>query len=280
MLSKKLAAFAAMFVALVIGAGAAMAQAPTNWQVGFQNAHSPTMERIVSFNSILFWICVAISIFVIGLMAIILVRFNRKRNPTPQKFSHNSLIEVVWTMVPVIILVAVAIPSFRLLYFMDRTADAEMTIKAIGHQWYWSYEYPDLGEDITFDAFMVPDDELSEGQVRLLATDESVVVPVDTNIRLLVTADDVIHSWAIPSFGVKLDGVPGRINETWFRVDAEGIYYGQCSELCGRDHAFMPIQVKAVSKEAYEEWAAFAQEEYAGDDGAEGLVPARLASVD
>ncbi|MDP7640971.1 MAG: cytochrome c oxidase subunit II [Alphaproteobacteria bacterium] len=280
MLSKKLAAFAAMFVALVIGAGAAMAQAPTNWQVGFQNAHSPTMERIVSFNSILFWICVGISIFVMGLMAIIFVRFNRKRNPTPRKFSHNSLIEVLWTVAPVIILVAVAIPSFRLLYFMDRTADAEMTIKAIGHQWYWSYEYPDLGEDITFDAFMVPDDELSEGQVRLLATDESVVVPVDTNIRLLVTADDVIHSWAIPSFGVKLDGVPGRINETWFRVDAEGIYYGQCSELCGRDHAFMPIQVKAVSKEAYEEWAAFAQEEYAGDDGAEGLVPARLASVD
>ena len=281
MLSKKLAAFAAMFVALVsIGAGAAMAQAPENWQVGFQDAHSPTMERIVSFNSILFWICVGISIFVMGLMAIIFVRFNRKRNPTPRKFSHNSLIEVLWTVAPVIILVAVAIPSFRLLYFMDRTADAEMTIKAIGHQWYWSYEYPDLGEDITFDAFMVPDDELSEGQVRLLATDESVVVPVDTNIRLLVTADDVIHSWAIPSFGVKLDGVPGRINETWFRVDAEGIYYGQCSELCGRDHAFMPIQVKAVSKEAYEEWAAFAQEEYAGDDGAEGLVPARLASVD
>ena len=280
MLRKKLAAFAAMFVALVIGAGAAMAQAPTNWQVGFQEAHSPTMERIVSFNSILFWICVAISIFVMGLMAIIFVRFNRKRNPTPQKFSHNSLIEVVWTLVPVIILVAVAIPSFRLLYFMDRTADAEMTIKAIGKQWYWTYEYPDLGEGISFDAFMVPDDELSEGQVRLLATDESVVVPVDTNIRLLVTADDVIHSWAIPSFGVKLDGVPGRINETWFRVDAEGIYYGQCSELCGRDHAFMPIQVKAVSKEAYEEWAAFAQKEYAGDDGAEGFVPARLASAD
>ncbi|MDP7343074.1 MAG: cytochrome c oxidase subunit II [Alphaproteobacteria bacterium] len=280
MLSKKLAAFAAMFVALVIGAGAAMAQAPTNWQVGFQNAHSPTMERIVSFNSILFWICVAISIFVIGLMAIILVRFNRKSNPTPTKTTHNTLLEVIWTAVPVLILVVIAIPSFKLLYYADRTADAEMTIKAIGHQWYWSYEYPDLGEDITFDAFMVPDDELSEGQVRLLATDESVVVPVDTNIRLLVTADDVIHSWAIPSFGVKLDGVPGRINETWFRVDAEGIYYGQCSELCGRDHAFMPIQVKAVSKEAYEEWAAFAQEEYAGDDGAEGLVPARLASVD
>jgi cytochrome c oxidase subunit 2 len=213
-------------------------------------------------------------------MALILVRFNRKRNPTPRKFSHNSLLEVVWTLVPVIILVAVAIPSFRLLYFMDRTSEAEMTIKAIGHQWYWSYEYPDLGEDITFDAFMVQDDELSEGQIRLLATDESMVVPVETNIRLLVTADDVIHAWAIPSFGVKIDGVPGRINETWFRVDVEGIYYGQCSELCGRDHAFMPIQVKAVSKEAYAEWAAYAQKEFAGDDGDGGSAPTRLVSAE
>ncbi len=282
MLKKKLTALAVFFTTIMIGGGVAMAQAPEEWQMGFQEPHSPTMERIIDFNSILFWICVAISIFVISLMAYILFRFSAKRNPTPSKNSHNSLIEVLWTVIPVIILVGVAIPSFRLLYFMDRTEEAEMTIKAIGHQWYWTYEYPDLGEDISFDAVMLADDELEEGQVRLLATDESVVVPVDTNIRLLVTAGDVIHAWAIPSFGVKIDGIPGRVNETWFRVDAEGIYYGQCSELCGRDHAFMPIQVKAVSKEAYAEWVVYAQEEYASNDSDDDTDTqvARLASAD
>ena len=208
------------------------------------------------------------------------MRFNRKRNPTPQKFTHNSIIEVLWTVIPVIVLVAIAIPAFRLLYFMDRTSEAEMTIKAIGHQWYWTYEYPDLGEDISFDAVMLEEDELSEGQFRLLETDETVVVPVDTNIRLLVTADDVLHAWTIPSFGIKIDAVPGRINEGWFRVDAEGTYYGQCSELCGRDHGFMPIRVEAVSKEAYAEWAAYAQEEYASNNGNEGVTVAHLESAD
>ena len=282
MLKKSLTALAVFFTTIMIGGGIAMAQAPKDWQLGFQDAHSPTMERIISFNSILFWICVVMSVFVISLLAYILFRFNAKRNPTPQKFSHNSLIEVLWTVIPVIILVGIAIPSFRLLYFMDRTTEAEMTIKAIGHQWYWTYEYPDLGEDIAFDAFMIADDKLEEGQIRLLETDESVVVPVDTNIRLLVTADDVIHAWAIPSFGVKIDGIPGRVNETWFRVDAEGTYYGQCSELCGKDHAFMPIRVEAVSKEAYAEWAAYAQEEYASNDSDDDadLPVARLASAD
>ncbi len=277
MFRKKLTALAAFLTTILIGAGVAMAQAPTNWQLGFQDAHTPTMERIVSLNNVLFWLCVVISLFVMGLMVIIFIRFNRKKNPTPQKFSHNSLIEVLWTVVPVIVLVAIAIPSFRLLYFMDKTSDAEMTIKAIGHQWYWTYEYPDLGEDISFDAVMLQEDELEEGQLRLLETDESVVVPIDTNIRLLVTADDVIHAWAIPSFGVKVDAVPGRVNETWFRVDAEGVYYGQCSELCGRNHAFMPIKVKAVSKEAYAEWIEYAKEEYAGNDS---VPAARLASAE
>ena len=282
MLKKKLTALAVFLTTIMIGGGVAMAQAPKEWQMGFQEAHSPTMERIISFNSILFWICVAMSIFVISLMVYIIFRFSAKRNPTPSKTSHNSLIEVLWTVIPVIILVAVAIPSFRLLYFMDRTSEAEMTIKAIGQQWFWTYEYPDLGEDISFDAFMIAEDELEEGQIRLLATDESVVVPIDPNIRLLVTATDVIHAWDIPSFGVKVDGIPGRVNETWFRVDAEGTYYGQCSELCGKDHAFMPIQVKAVSKEAYAEWVAYAKEEYASNDSdSDADQPvARLASAD
>ena len=276
MLFKRLAALAAFFTTIMIGAGIALAQAPQNWQLGFQDAHSPVMERIVSLNNVLFWLCVVISVFVMGLMAIIFIRFNRKRNPIARKFTHNSLVEVLWTVIPVIVLVAIAIPSFRLLYFMDRTSEAEMTIKAIGHQWYWTYEYPDLG-DVSFDAVMLEDDELSQGQLRLLETDESVIVPIDTNIRLLVTADDVIHAWAIPSFGVKIDAVPGRVNETWFRVDAEGVYYGQCSELCGRNHAFMPIRVEAVSKEAYAEWVEYAKEEYAGNDS---VPAARLASAD
>ena len=280
MLKMRLSALAAFLTTILIGGGVAMAQAPKNWQLGFQDAHSPTMEKIVSFNDILLWICIVMSVFVMGLMAYIFIRFNAKRNPVPQKFTHNSLIEVLWTVIPVIALVAIAIPSFRLLYFMDRTDEAEMTIKAIGHQWYWTYEYPDLGEDISFDAVMLTEDELEEGQLRLLETDESVVVPIDTNIRLLVTADDVIHAWTIPSFGIKIDAVPGRINEGWFRVDAVGIYYGQCSELCGRDHGFMPIRVEAVSKEDYAEWVAYAQEEFASNDGDEDLTVARLASAD
>ncbi len=280
MLKTKLTALAAFLTTIITGASIVSAQQPTDWQLGFQDAHSPTMERIISLNDILLWICVAISVFVIGLMAYIFLRFNRKRNPTPKKFSHNSLIEVIWTVAPVIILVAIAVPSLRLLFYMDRTDDPEMTIKAIGHQWYWSYEYPDLGEDISFDAVMLQEDELEDGQPRLLATDETVVVPVDTNIRLLVTAGDVIHAWTIPSFGIKIDAIPGRVNEGWFRVDTEGIYYGQCSELCGRDHAFMPIQVKAVSKEEYAEWAAYAQEEYAGDVSNSDVAVARLEAAE
>lgn len=276
MLHKALAALAVFVTSIVLGAGALYAQAPRDWQLGFQDSHTPVMERIASFNSLLFWIIVGIAIFVLGLLAVILIRFNKKRNPTPQKWSHNSILEVIWTVVPVIILLVIAIPSFRLLYFMDRAEDAEMTIKAVGHQWYWTYEYPDLG-DVEFDAIMLEEDELEEGQLRLLETDNRVVVPVDTTIRLLTTADDVIHSWAIPAFGVKLDSVPGRVNETWFRVDKEGIYYGQCSELCGTYHGFMPITVEVVSKEAYAEWAEFAKQEFAGDEAPES---ARLAQAE
>jgi len=277
MLRKALAALAAFVATGLIGGGMAVAQVAEDWQVGFQESASPVMDRIISLNSVLFWICVVISVFVFVLLAIIVFKFNRKANPTPQKWSHNTLIEIVWTVVPVAILVAIAIPSLRLLYYQDRAADAEMTIKAIGHQWYWSYEYPDIGEDITFDATMIPDEEITEGQHRLLETDERVVVPVDTTIRLLVTASDVIHAWAIPSFGVKIDGVPGRINETWFRATKKGVFYGQCSELCGTYHAFMPITVEVVSKEAYAEWVEFAKEEYAQSDSDD---PARLALVE
>src|SRR5262249_35002847 len=171
-----------------------------------------------------------------------MIRFREKASPVPSRTTHNTLVEVVWTVVPVLILVVIAIPSLRILYYSDRVEKADMTIKAIGHQWYWSYEYPDQGS-LTFDALLIPDKELKPGQLRLLETDKRVVLPVDTNISVLVTADDVIHSWAVPSFGVKRDAVPGRINETWIRIEREGTYYGQCSELCGKDHGFMPITV-------------------------------------
>lgn len=273
-----LAALGAIVGTLWLSAGAAFAQAPTEWQVNFQDAATPGMERIVSFNNILFWVIIAIALFVLILLGYVCVRFRRKANPVPKTFSHNSLLEVLWTGVPVIILVLIAIPSLRLLYYLDKTPDAEMTIKAIGHQWYWSYEYPDIG-DISFDAIMLEEEELEDGDIRLLSTDTQVVVPVDTNIRLLTTADDVIHAWAIPAFGVKLDSVPGRVNETWFRVTKEGVFYGQCSELCGTNHAFMPIEVRAVSKEEYAEWVEFAKVEYAQGGASEEAETVKVADA-
>lgn len=243
----------------------ALAGQPVPWQMGFQEAATPTMERISSFNDLLLVIIVAITIFVLGLLLYVMWRFNEKRNPNPSRTTHNTPIEVLWTVIPVIILVGIAVPSFKLLYFADRIEEADMTIKAIGRQWYWSYEYPDHG-NFTFDAYMVAEEDLREGQVRLLDTDNPVVLPVDTNIRVLVTAGDVIHNFAMPSFGVKLDGVPGRINETWFRITRTGTFYGQCSELCGTGHAYMPITIKAVTPEAFEDWVEQAREEFAKVD--------------
>ena len=255
--------------------GTAAAQAPSDWEMDFQEALSPSMERIVDFNLMVTIIIVIITAFVFGLMAWIVYRYNAKRNPTPSKTTHNTMLEVAWTVVPVIILLIIAVPSFRLLYYTDSIEEADMTLKAIGHQWYWSYEYPDHG-DFTFDAIILEDDELEEGQLRLLATDEAVVLPVGAKIRLLTTADDVIHSWAVPALGVKMDSVPGRVNETWFQINREGTYYGQCSELCGTLHGFMPIMIEAVSQEDFDAWVEMAQEEYA----AAGDGPTELAALD
>jgi cytochrome c oxidase subunit 2 len=271
----KLGALGAGLAGLAGAAGTALAQQPTDWEVDFQTALSPSMERIVDFNLMVTIIIVIITAFVFALMAWIVVRYNKKRNPVPSKTTHNTMLEVIWTVVPVIILLVIAVPSFRLLYFTDRVEDADMTLKAIGHQWYWSYEYPDHG-DFTFDALMLEDDELEEGQPRLLATDEAVVLPVGVKIRLLTTADDVIHSWAIPAFGVKMDSVPGRVNETWFQINREGMYYGQCSELCGTLHGFMPIMIEAVSQEEFDAWVEFAREEFASADD----TPTEVASLD
>ena len=271
----KLGALVAGLGGALGAAGSAVAQQPADWEVDFQTALSPSMERIVDFNLMVTIIIVIITAFVFGLMAWIVIRYNKKRNPTPSTTSHNTMLEVAWTVVPVIILLIIAVPSFRLLYFTDRVEDADMTLKAIGHQWYWSYEYPDHG-DFTFDALMLEDDELEEGQPRLLATDEAVVLPVGAKIRLLTTADDVIHSWAIPALGVKMDSVPGRVNETWFQINREGTYYGQCSELCGTLHGFMPIMIEAVSQEDFDAWVEEAQEEFA----AANETPTELAALD
>lgn len=229
------------------------ADQPTPWAIGFQPAASPTMERITQLSTLLNVVIIAIMVVVTALLGWCIWRYNARRNPVPAQFSHNTVLEIAWTAIPALILLVIALPSFRLLYFMDRTQDAEMTLKVTGHQWYWSYDYPDQG--LQFDAFMVADDELKPGQPRLLTTDREVVLPVGVPIRVLVTADDVIHSWAVPALGVKTDTVPGRLNETWIRIDRPGTYYGQCSELCGVNHGFMPIMIKAVEKEQFHAWA-------------------------
>jgi len=255
------------FVAILAAGlpGLAMAGAdngPRNWQMGLSPAASLTMERISEFHNLLLVIITLISGFVLVLLLYVMYRFSERRNPIPSKTTHNTLIEVIWTVVPVIILIIIAIPSFKLLYFTDRVENADMTIKVIGLQWYWSFEYPDQG-DFTFDAVMVDDEDLEEGQPRLLTTDNPVVLPVDTKVRILVTAGDVLHSFAMPALGLKLDAVPGRINETWVEITREGTYYGQCSEICGTGHAYMPVVIKAVSREAFDQWARQAREEFA-----------------
>lgn len=261
----RLGALAAAFFFGTLGAALA---APENYMVDFQEPVTPVMERIKSFHDILLIICVVITLFVLVLLLWVMFRYSEKRNPTPSRTTHNVTLELAWTVIPVLILIGIAFPSFRLLYFADRVEDADITIKAIGRQWYWSFEYPDHG-NFTFDAFMVQDADLQPGQPRLLTTDNALVLPVDTNIRILVTASDVIHNFAMPQFGLKTDAVPGRINETWTYVPAEfagRTFYGQCSELCGTGHAFMPIMIHMVSKEEFATWAEQAREEFASVD--------------
>jgi len=262
----KCAAGLSAAVALLLPAFAAAA-VPQPWTFGFQEAATPVMRDIENLHNLLLVIITAITLFVLALLIYVVVRFNAKRNPTPSRTSHNTLIEVLWTVLPVMILVVIAVPSFKLLYFMDRTDAPEMTLKVTGHQWYWSYQYQDHG-DFRFDSLMIPTDQLQPGQLRLLEVDNQVVVPVDTNIRLLLTSEDVLHAWAVPAFGVKMDTVPGRLNETWMRIERPGTYYGQCSELCGVNHGFMPIAVRAVSKEEFQVWVEEARKKFAAAEPA------------
>lgn len=273
------------FAATIGSAGAAYAEAgmATDGQIHLQEPATPIMESITAFhNNLLLWVITAIVLLVLALLVYIMLRYNSRANPTPSKTSHNSVIEVVWTVVPILILVVIAVPSFGVLADQETIPDGNrkylgsnifsygevqlpapsVTIKAIGVQWSWTYEYPDL--DISFDSFMLNDEDraaLKPNEPRLLAVDNDIVVPVNTTVRVLVTADPtgVIHSFAVPSFGIKVDAVPGRTNETWFYAEREGIYYGQCSELCGKDHAFMPIAVRVVSQDQYDAWVKAVQ---------------------
>ncbi len=233
-------------------------------QLGFKPPASPQMERIMSFhNDLLMWIITAIVIFVTALLIYVCIRYRAKANPKPSKTTHNVMIEILWTAIPIIILVIIAIPSFKMLYYLDRTENPEMTLKVTGYQWYWGYEYQDH-DGLNFLSYMIPENEVDEskGQRRLLSTDNVVVLPIDTNIQITITAADVLHSFTIPSFGIKKDAVPGRLNETWVRIDKPGTYYGQCSEICGINHAYMPIEIKAVTKEEFEAWIIEAKEKF------------------
>lgn len=234
------------------------------WQMYYQDAFSPVMKEIHEFHALLLVIITGIVLLVLGILAYIIVRFNSKRNPVPSKTAHNTLLEVAWTIVPVIILVVIAIPSLKLLYNAGRTPAYDMTLKVTGHQWYWSYNYPDHG-DITFDSIPIPEADLKPGQPRLLSVDNPVVVPVGATVQVLVNSDDVIHNWAVPSLGLKKDATPGRLNETWFRADVPGVFYGMCSELCGVNHYFMPIEVHALSKPDFDAWVTKAKEQFASN---------------
>jgi cytochrome c oxidase subunit 2 len=251
---------------MVFGAADAFAQAaqgPAPWQLGLQEAATERMTRIVDLHNFVLWIITAICLFVLGLLVWIMVRYNASANPTPTATTHNTTLEVLWTVIPVAILVAIAIPSFRLLYYEDVIPPADITIKAIGKQWYWSYEYPDNG-NFTFDALMLADRVAAQqGVPRLLGTNNHVIVPVNKTVRILTTGADVIHAWTIPAFGVKIDAVPGKINQTWFNATREGTFYGECSELCGARHAFMPITVEVVSQERFDQWVEEAKTKFA-----------------
>jgi cytochrome c oxidase subunit II len=239
---------------------------PTPWQLGLQDAASPVMVDIIWFHDFLLWIIGGIALFVLALLVIVVLRFNARANPTPSRTTHNSLLEVAWTIVPVIILVAIAVPSFRLLFVQLDEPQPDLTVKATGKQWYWSYNYPDNG-NFEFDSLIVEEKDLKPGQPRLLTVDNEMVVPVNKIVHVLVTGADVIHSFAVPSFGIKIDAVPGRLNDTWFKATSEGLFHGQCSELCGKDHAFMPITVRVVNDAEFAAWVA-AEKKNAGLDGA------------
>ena len=258
------AAGAGLTIACIGSAWAGLGQ-PTFWQMDLQDSATPVMEDVASFHFFLLWIIAAISAFVLSLLLIVIVRFNARTNPSPSRTTHNTPIEILWTIVPVIILAVIAVPSFRLLFVQLQVPTPDLTVKVTGKQWFWSYSYPD--SKFEFDSLMVQEKDLKPGQIRLLAVDNEMVVPVNKVVHVLVTGADVIHSFTVPSFGIRMDAIPGRINETWFKATIEGVFYGQCSELCGKDHAFMPIAVRVVNQSEFDTWLNGAKQKYVYDGG-------------
>jgi cytochrome c oxidase subunit II len=254
---------------LLCSGGAALAAygQPVPWQMDLQDSATPIMDDITGFNTFLFWVTSAIALFVLILLGIVMVRFNERSNPTPSRTTHNGPLEIAWTIIPVIILVAIAVPSFRLLFLELDVPKPDLTVKVTGKQWYWSYGYPDNG-NFEFDSTLVAEKDLKPGQPRLLTADSQLVVPVNKVVHVLVSGADVIHSFNVPSFGIRIDAVPGRLNDTWFKATREGTYYGQCTELCGTDHSFMPIMVRVVSEADFNTWVAQAKQKYAGAESA------------
>lgn len=274
--SARLALGAAL--AVFLSTGSALAETAYNWQMGFQPAASPVMENITSFHHILLILITGITLFVLALLLYVMLRFNSRANPVPSTNTHNTPLEIIWTVVPIIILVVMAIPSFRLLYRADVVPEAEMTLKLTGNQWFWNVEYPDH-DSLTYDITMLEDADRPADAPRLLAVDNDIVVPVDTTIRVQTTASDVIHAFAMPVMGVKIDAVPGQLNETWFKATREGTFYGQCSEICGSRHAFMPMALKVVSKKAFAAWLEEAKVKHASSPVQQPVGLASAATV-
>jgi cytochrome c oxidase subunit II len=262
---------------LGLGATAALAAGtgqPEPWQMDMQVPVTNIAQQVYDFHYWVNGLMIAITLFVLALIVAIIVKFNHKANPTPSRTTHHTLLEVAWTIVPVLILVAIAIPSFRVLRTQLVIPETDMTIKVTGHQWYWSIEYPGEQAGFTFDANLAETKDLKPGEPYLLAVDNEALVPVGKNIRVQVTAADVMHNFAVPSLGQRLDAIPGRLNETWFRAEREGVYYGQCSELCGTRHAYMPVAIRVVSEARYAEWLAEAKKKFARIDGSTRLASA------
>ncbi|MGO4704720.1 cytochrome c oxidase subunit II [Microvirga sp. 2MCAF38] len=264
-------------VALVLGVSEAFAGtgAPSPWEIGMQGMVTEVGQNLSTFHTYLVWITAAVSVFVLALILIIVFRFSEKRNPTASKTTHHTLLEVAWTVVPVLILVAIAIPSFRLLRLQLIIPPADIVVKVTGYAWYWGYEYPaDQGGGFKFDSNMVETKDLKPDQLKLLTVDNEMVVPVNKTVKIQVTAADVLHSFAMPSFGVKIDAIPGRLNESWFKAETIGTYHGQCSELCGNGHPYMPIVIRVVSEQDYAAWLTDSKKKFASTDGA---IPLKLA---
>jgi len=285
------------FVAPLLGAAAALwtvlpgwAQQPRPWEIGMQPAASPVKAQIISLHNLVLVIITIITLFVAALLAVVVYRFRASKHPVPSRTSHNTVLEIAWTLFPVLILIVIAIPSFRLVYYEDRTRDADLTIKVTGHQWYWEYTYPDKG-NIDFNSNLVQDEDLKPGQPRLLTADNELVLPVGKNVRILMSSGDVIHSFFIPSLGVQRYAIAGRLIETWVRIDRPGTYYGECNQICGENHSRMPIEIRGVSPQEFDTWLVEAKTKYADaappaatggpKDGfsAGAIAPQRIAEI-